>query len=137
MTTSTTTQKWTLGVLVGLVVLFIGSIVISNKMEESKLRDAEALARVAQSENDQDERLKALNVEGVRIRIGDVAADTLKACYASGYPLGYNPPAVSGLSQRRVAECAGIMNKLNDVLRSEAAKEKRRDVEYDKAHPVK
>ncbi len=61
MTKSTTTQKWGLGILVALIVLFICSIVINNMMEESALRDAQARARVAEAEQRQKDELMRLD----------------------------------------------------------------------------
>lgn len=63
MTKSTTTQKCALGILVGLIVLFICSIVINNMMEESDLRDAQARARVAEAEQRQKDELMRLDEE--------------------------------------------------------------------------
>ena len=142
MTKSSTTQKWVLGIIVGLIVLVVGAIVISNQVDESNLKDAEAKADAAEEARRWDNRMKESKVDLVRTTQGDVAASTLEACYASGYPTGgvtngldTYPPA--GMSRRRVAECDRILQRQHQLEAQSDAEEKRKDAGYDRTHPIR
>lgn len=81
------------------------------------------------------DRLEASVVQLIESVIGEIAKAKVKVCFAAGYP-GNPHPEQNGLSRREVAECDGILEKLDKHDARLAAEKARKDADYDKSHPV-
>jgi len=102
-------------VIIGCVVVaVIVMVAVLSQMQEAAVKRAQAPEELAASSARLQQRLKDAKVRLVRTAVGDIAADTLAACYSKGYPEN-----VSSLSKERLAECKrldGLLSQIKQII---------------------